>query len=176
MKSKLLLVVRSRVARIAVGPSTVRGRGNKGAVKAARKFLRKLDLRPFGTTHAVAFCKALDRSTLRLSKKLPRKARRWGIARKVINIFLRDALYTAYLRDAYKLGRAEAFYELPLDSITAKHLKQTTWGKRLSRWRGVKYVTPTSSDEYQEAAKLVALEKRVARVHLDAYWWSASRD
>lgn len=176
MRSKFLRVVQSRAARIAVGPSTVRGPGNEGAVDAAREFLAGIKLRPFGTSNARNFLSVLDRSTAKLIKSLPSNVRHWGIARKVLNIFLRDAFYTVYLRDAYKLDRAEAFYELPLDSITAKHLKGAKGGKNLSRWRGVKYVTPTQSDEYQEAAQREALKRGVARVHLDAYWWSASRD
>ena len=36
-------------------------------------------------------------------KKLPKKSRRWGRARKGLNIFLRDCLYTVHIRKAYRL-------------------------------------------------------------------------
>lgn len=176
MQADLLHAIQSRVARIAVGPSTVRGKGNSGAVKAARVFLLNLDLKIFSTSDADAFRSELDRSNDQLIQKLPSKAKWWGLARKVLNIFLRDALYTAYLRDEYKLGSAEAYYELPLDSVTVRELKHAVGRGMLPVWPGVKNLTPTLSDEYQEAAQRIAREKRIHRVHLDAIWWSASRD
>ena len=55
-------------------------------------------------------------------KKLPKKSRRWGRARKGLNIFLRDCLYTVHIRKAYRLDQAEQFFELPLDSIIGARL------------------------------------------------------
>lgn len=174
-KSEFLGTIQSRVARIAVGPSTVRGKGNKGVVKAARAHLRALDLSAFSVRPA-AFRAVLDRETKALVAALPRSARHWGIARKLLNIFLRDCLYTGYLEAAYRLSRAEQAYEIPLDSITAKHLKLVAGGGVLPRWPGVKYATPSLSDQYQRVAGEEAVRRGVARVHLDAVWWSVSRD
>ena len=44
-------------------------------------------------------------------KKLPKKSRRWGRARKGLNIFLRDCPYTVHIRKAYRLDQAEQFVE-----------------------------------------------------------------
>jgi hypothetical protein len=175
-QAELLRAIHSRAARIAVGPSTVRGRGNSGVVLATRNFLLNLDLKLFSTGRATVFRSALDRTTKRLVQALPSKARSWGLARKVLNIFLRDALYTAYLRDSYELGSAEAYYELPLDSVTATELKRTAGRGVLPPWPGVKHVTPALSDAYQKAAQRIAQRRGIHRVHLDAYWWSVSRD
>ncbi len=166
----------SRVARIAVGPSTVRGRGNKGTVAASRHYLRTVDLSQFGTPDRESFVEALDAETNRLLAKLPRGARHWGIARKVLNIFLRDCLYTTYLAERHQLLLAELFFELPLDSITAKHLLSLSAGKSLPRWLGVKYVTREFNKRFQETARQVAKKNAISPVHLDALWWSASRD
>jgi hypothetical protein len=175
-KNKLLRAVQSRTARAAIGASAMRGRGNKGAVAACRKYLCRLDLSRFGTADGAAFADALDRSTNTLRAKLPQKAHHWGLARKALNIFLRDAFYTTYLNKAFRLWRAEDFFELPLDSITSIHLRRASEKGALSRWRGVKHLTRLVSGELQEAAKAEADKQGIARVHLDAYWWSVSRD
>lgn len=168
-------IIRSRAARIAVGPSTVRGRGNRGTVAAARGYLRSLDLAPFGCSRAVDFARALDVETERLRRSLPANARHWGIARKVLNIFLRDCLYTSYL-NRYNLTQAEELFELPLDSVTAQALKTEAGRASLPVWPGVKGVTPELNTMFQEVALRIGAQRGVARVHLDALWWSASRD
>jgi len=173
---KLLGAVQSRAARAAIGASAMRGRGNKGAAAACRSFLCQLDLSPFGTADGDAFARELDRSTRELLAKLPREARHWGLARKALNIFLRDAFYTTYLDSAFHLRRAEHLFEIPLDSITATQLKRATGRAVLPRWPGVKHVAPSLSSEFQKAAAVQARKKGIARVHLDAYWWSLGRD
>jgi hypothetical protein len=48
---ELLKIIRSRVARSAVGASAVRGHGHAGTVPVARRFLfEKVDLEAFGTS------------------------------------------------------------------------------------------------------------------------------
>jgi len=176
MKEKMFLAaVQSRVARISVGASTVRGRGNKGAVYAARSYFRTLNLSDFGTDTR-KFSRVLDRKTQELLSLLPRGARHWGIARKLLNIFLRDCFYTTYLESKFKLGRIEEVLEIPLDSITAKHIKQVVNRGELPAWPGVKHVTPTLSAQFQDIAATEAAKHKVARIHLDAVWWSQSRD
>lgn len=172
----ILKAIQSRAARIAVGASTVRGRGNAGTVAAARTFLRRLDLSQFGAGTGVSFGEALDRSTEELRVALPRTARHWGIARKALNIFLRDCLYTTYLEAAFRLRTQEAAFELPLDSITALHLKRAVGRGALPPWPGVRHVTPSLSARFQEAATAEAARMGIPRVHLDAIWWSVSRD
>ena len=175
-QADLLAAIQSRVARIAVGASTVRGRGNKGAAEASRAFLIDLDLTPFGTADHRHFARALNRNTEALRRALPRTCRKWGLARKVLDIFLRDALYTHYLRRRFNLNRSEAFFELPLDSITATALKRRHGRGKLPRWDGVRKVTPDVNDIFQDVALVTAKELGLERVHLDALWWSQGRD
>jgi hypothetical protein len=174
-RGDFLRAVQSRAARIAVGASTVRGRGNAGAVSAAREYLRHLDLAGFDA-RPHAFRNALDRETKALLAALPRGARHWGIARKLLNIFLRDCLYTTYLEKAFHLSRAEEAFEIPLDSITALHVKRAAGRGGLPPWPGVKHLTTPLSAQFQAAAAAEAARQGIARVHMDAVWWSQSRD
>ena len=81
------------------------------------------------------FQRRLDRQTERLRRALPQTARHWGLSRKLLNIFLRDALYTGYLSDYYRLSVAERFFEVPLDSISGKAIRKCRSGAKLPRWQ-----------------------------------------
>jgi hypothetical protein len=168
--------IQSRAARIAVGPSAVRGRGHKGVSKAARDYLRTVRLARFGTIKKKSFLRALDDETEGLRLALPKKAQKWGLARKILNIFLRDCAYTSYLADEFNLLGAERYFEIPLDSITAGALKKSAGRGKLPRWPGVVNVTQEISSIFQNAAQNEADQFGVARLHLDALWWSTSRD
>ena len=171
----LLRAIQSRVARMAVGPSTVRGRP-EGTAESARRFLRHVPLRRFAVSENRRFTSELDRTTRELLSALPAGARQWGLARKVLNIYLRDCAYSAHLRGAFRLGLAERYCELPLDSITAAQLLKVSGGMPLPRWRGIGALVPDVSAQYQAAATKIARRLRVRRVHLDVFWWSADRD
>jgi hypothetical protein len=94
----------------------------------------------------------------------------------VLNIFLRGCLYTTYLESRFHLSRAEEHFELPLDSITVRQLKSAVGRGSLPPWPGVKNLTPALNSKYQRAASVEAARKGIPRVHLDAIWWSVSRD
>jgi hypothetical protein len=165
--------IRIYTARYSVSASATRGQRTPGLVDAARGRLARVPLRLFGVASERKFRTALNRETELLRLALPRSARRWGVARKLLNIYLRNALYTSYLQDAYQLGAAEGWYEIPLDAIVAKQLRFEVGG--LPRWPGVKHLTPGVSALYQLAARAVAARHGVAPVHLDAKWWGGPR-
>ena len=175
VEANLARGIQSRIARVAVGPSTVRGYP-RGTVDAARRFLRRLWLRRFAVADATHFRAQLDRATLELVAVLPRGSRRWGVARKLLNLYLRDCVYSAHLRPMYGLGRAERHLELPLDSITARQLRKGRRGEDLPRWPGVGALNPRVSAKYQAIAVWIARQRGVRRVHLDVFWWSEDRD
>ena len=175
VKFDLLRAVQSRVARAAVAPSAVRGRGMAGVVEAARTFLRGVPLAAFGTDDQEQFMRKLDGTTARLQNALPADARYWGVARKIMNIFLRDSAYTVYLRESFSLDRAEPYLEVPLDSVTAGCIIAES-AAVLSAWCGVKNVTPKYNQLFQREAAIIASSLGTHRVHLDAHWWSVSRD
>lgn len=174
-ENAFLQAVQSRVARGAVGASAARGRGNTGVVTAARQHFVRLNVARF-RAGPVAFRRALDRETEALRAALPKSARHWGLARKLLNIFLRDCLYTTYLAEAHQLARSERSFEIPLDSITALSVKRAGSRGALPQWPGVRHVTPALNDRFQEAAALQAAREGLARVHMDAIWWSRNRD
>lgn len=170
----LVKAIQRRVAVVAIGPSTVRGQRVPGVVDSAREFLASLSLDRFATANAQVFREQLDEVTEELRVALPKGARWWGLARKCLNIFLRDAFYNHYLRQAVKIDRAEKFYEVPLDRIVAKALRKKS-EVRLPKWPGVKHLTPDVSDEYQQAAAALARKMEIDRVHLDTYLWVDGR-
>jgi len=171
MRRDFWRTVQARTARAAIGASALRRQGARGAVAAARDFLASLDLHRFGVANPRVFRARLNGATSRLQRRMPRGARGWGTARKALNIFLRDALYCTYLRDRFRLDRAEALLELPLDSITARQLRRRAGGGRLPRWPGVIKLDRKTSRLYQRQATKTAAKMRIERVHLDAYWW-----
>jgi hypothetical protein len=173
--ASLETALRSRVARVAVGASTVRG-NPPGTAESARRALRALPLKVFSVRNADAFARALDRATAKVLSELPAGAQRWGVARKVLNIYLRDCIYSAHLRSVYNLGNIEAYCEVPLDSITAKRIRGTKQGAELPKWPGVKNLTPQVSAQFQSVATQIGRASKVKRVHLDVYWWSQERD
>ena len=172
----LLKAIQSRTARVAVGASAARGRHNKGVVGAARSHLCAFDLQVWGATARRDFRTTLDAETRRLMQKLPPSARRWGLARKLLNIFVRDCYYSRALHDAYSLHRTGDLLEVPLDSITARQLKRVAGRGRLPRWTGVRHLTPENSELFQKTASQEAQRQGLARVDLDAVWWSQNRD
>jgi len=174
-RSDLEAAIRSRVARVAVGASTVRGTP-RGTAEAARRFLGQLPLRSFRARNREVFIRTLDRETIRLQCALPAGGRRWGVARKLLNIYIRDCVYSAHLRSAYSLGRVEPFCEVPLDSITGEKLRESAAGARLPPWPGVGRLTPEVSAQYQRVATQIAKAYRLRAVHLDVFWWSEDRD
>ena len=168
--AELLCAIQHRTARVAISSSSMRGAGSTGVVTVARACLGRLDLRPFGTRDDDRFRAKLNSATNRLRTVLPENARYWGLARKGLNIFLRNCLYTVYLRERYHLDRAEQFFEVPLDSISARYIRALD-EDGLPRWRGVRALDYRTSKRYQDAAARIATSEAILPVHLDAIWW-----
>jgi len=177
LRPDFIATLRRHVARTSIGPSTLRGQRTPGLVDAAREFLCELALADFLVGGKAGFAEALDGRTDEMRTSLPRGAQHWGVARKSLNIFLRNALYTGYLRDHYRLAPLEPWLELPLDSITARRICAVVvaTGTQVPRWHTVRGLTPDDSRAYQDAAAQIAAAHGVDRVHLDAYWWGDRR-
>jgi hypothetical protein len=175
-----LEILQKRIASAAVTPSAARNMGPKGTIKAARKFLaEEISLKDAGSSGR-HYPEVLDALTLRLTRSLPKNAQHWGAARKFLNIFLRDATYNSYLRNAYRLDRIEGHLEVPLDRQMATFLleitKKSTGKASLPRWESVISVNPSINKKYQDATKLVAKSERLDPVHLDVIAWRKNTD
>ena len=181
----LLHALRSQLARAATESSTVRGRGNAGVAAAARAYLTQLDLAKLAA-NPEALPAHLDQHTVSLLETFQGEAHaRWGLARKILNLFLRDAVYNVHLRTACGLGPLEPRLELPLDGESAKRVRRDYRRLRKDRpdlpnlpaWKGPFVLRPRESRDHQQAALEVAEAKGLrARVHLDAFFWSLERD
>ena len=175
MKPKdFIKTLQRKVAFTAVGPSALRGQG-KGVLRASQNFLAHMSLARVPKSSAKRFQHWLDRQTELLLNSLPIKNRPWGAARKVINLFLRDALYNQYLSKQFKLQPIESWLEVPLDSAVAKGLKLQSNRDELPRWPGLKNLEANVSEGFQVFASKRANLKKVARVHLDMYLWLDNR-
>lgn len=166
-----LTLLQRRIATIAIGPSTARRMGPKGTIDAVRSFLWSIDLKTLSETSAPDFVRSLDNHTDGLIKALPDGAQRFGPARKFLNLFLADVLYSRHLCKAWPLLHLEECLEVPLDSHVALALREEPEGRALPRWTTVIGLTHADSDRFQEAASVIARRHQCARVHLDLIYW-----
>ena len=167
----LVTQMQTYVAHTSVGASTVRGQKAPGLVAKLRELLAEVDLKKFGKTNDAKFGELLDIETAAIQRRMPPGTRHWGIARKVLNIFLRDSFYNFYLRQFFSLEPLEGVLEIPLDSLTVTGIKARSPKRSLPRWKGVKHLTKEASELIQKRAQEIASERGTSRVHLDIYFW-----
>jgi hypothetical protein len=171
----LIGAIVKRQAELAVGASTARGQGVAGVVRALRNSLANVPLTKFSVSTENAFVRNLEKQTQYVKSRLPRPARSWGLARKCLNIYLRDCFYNHYLRKHFGLGSAEGFFEVPLDAVMTKGLGR--WADRgtLPHWKGIKRLKRKDSMMFQQAARTLAAEWGITRVHLDTFLFVEGR-
>ena len=172
-QAKFTKQMQYKVAVSAVPLSAVRAQG-AGVLRASQNFLTRLRLANIPRSE-MAFRQWLNRQTNALLDQLPVANRPWGTARKVINLFLRDALYNQYLADAFKLNQLQRWLEIPLDGAVAQGLKRKAGRGNLPPWSGLKKLTRSESDPFQDYALFLANEARTHRVHLDIFLWLDNR-
>ena len=165
--------LRVRTAMLAIGRSTLRNQGASGMVAYARTFLCNLELAQFSVESVNQFTQILNETTERLAVNFPDGGKgNWGAARKSVNIFLRDALYSRHLCDRYKLIGIEPWLEVPLDNDVYNGLVNDSASETIvPRWPGIRKLTPTLSGDYQNVASTIAKSLSVYRVHLDIRYW-----
>ena len=155
--------------------SAVRIGKKKGVVgmrAAARTFCAQLELDRLPSP--ADYVATLNDWTDKLEKEFPRGGRYWGVARKCLNIFMRDANYNIHLRKIYRgLGSLENVLEIPLDSYVAKGLLSVPGAKNfgLQSWDAIIRLTPEQNQRFQQWALKVAKQEGVPRVHLDLLYF-----
>lgn len=167
MNRELITWMQKRAANGAVGASTIRGMAPAGTAKAIKGYLLGVDIKNVRARSESGFAKKLDAVTDGLVEALPPGSKHWGMARKCVNIFLRNCLYNRYLCSHYKLEQLEEWLEIPLDSHVGKGLIAHSEKGILPKWGKVIALTREQSDLYQRAALDLAKKERVCRVHLD---------
>jgi hypothetical protein len=173
--SDFLRRVQRYVAHLAVTTSVFRAKGSAGAMRAAIDFVSVIDLE-LPQQRCDIFGEFLDEQTEALRAAFPLDWRPWGPARKVLNVFLRDASYNAFLRQRYNLGVIEALLEAPIDSQIAQMLHRQIEGRNLPRWVSIIGLTPDQHREYQIAASGVAKRLGTFPTHLDLWFWRPMTD
>jgi hypothetical protein len=159
------------VAYGSVGASTVRGLKTKGVVASAREALYAIDLKRYGKATPKSFRALLDQDTELVRQSLVKGAQHWGVARKVLNIFLRGSLYNTYLNEHYGLSKIDSLLEIPLDSLSARGIRENAPLGPVPKWVGVKNLTSQINDQFQQLATKIAEDRGTLRVHLDAIFW-----
>ena len=186
---KLIDKAKERIAKTSVGASTVRGQ-TKGTVAEARKYLIKnINLEDF--VNPDNFQNMLDKHTEILFEKLKnlyesaeknkkRNPPSWGLARKVLNIFLFEAAHNTILNRKYNLEeKIIPYLEVPLDYKNAERLKKHASDEDIElRWTNIKSLNDESSIQeyakFQEYAKKCALREEYNckhRCYLELYWF-----
>jgi len=159
----------------AVSVSTVRGlpEGSLGKIHA---YLGRLRLGRLAGMNGTDYARWLDARTVHLQKKLGGRPKQWGVARKAMNLFMRQCLYNTYLSKKFRLARFQKQMEIPLDSRVAHGLGKDARKRKLKLppWRGLIGLDEDgeTSRKFQDYAKDLAPRKGLpARVFLDNYLW-----
>lgn len=160
------------VANIAIGGSTLRNQGAPGVIETARRFLGDLDLQGIP---ADRYPQWLDAITCKLQAAFPKGARKWGAARKAINVFLCHAFMNRELSNEYDLVRLGEVLETPLDSLAAKKLCDCAGSRKLPRWLGVGRLTEEVSRAYQDFALEKARQEGIPRACMDVLLWTRNK-
>jgi hypothetical protein len=166
--------VLKRIARLVPNSFTMRNPGAKGAVKAARKYLLTINPTDFRVDSDELFQSVLNRHTDRLKSRLPDEARHWGLARKVLNLYLMEVNYNHFLRRRYRFHTLEHMLEVPVDSKVALGLRREAKnsGDQLPKWNGVINLSPTDNQAFQAFAVKRARRSGHCRVFLDLRFWA----
>jgi hypothetical protein len=180
----LLLRIQQYCAVNAANSSSLRKQG-PGTVAHAQAYLITLNLAEFATPTQLEFQAVLDAKTAALQalfpilrpathalrQLFPPGTRNWVAARKVLNIFLREVVHHTDLCHYYALTHLRLWLEVPLDSSVARHLEVD---RAHPQWRGVKWLDPALSAQYQLRASEEATRLHLLRVHLDYLWYRAA--
>ena len=177
-KVDFIQLIQYKVAISSISINSVRNYG-KGVLKIIHDFLKNLNLKEIPKSKE-DFVVWLNKTTDELCSELNKyseldryKTEFWGLARKALNLFLRDVFYNRYLYEKFSLARLEYWLEIPLDNIVAKRLYKESklLEKFLPKWCSLISLNSETNKAYQDFAQILAQKLGIARVHLDLYFW-----
>jgi hypothetical protein len=168
------------VAEVSVGPSTTQSYKREGAFRYG-DFLRSRNLTSLFDKTEAEFTAWLNMQSTRLSKHIVAtkdpSVSTWGMARKILNIFLHNVYFNNVLHQGYQLERIEPYFEVPLDSDVVAWLlrvadeTQIEFENPITGKFAVYKVTKTANESFQRLATKVARKFRTSRVYLDTYFY-----
>ena len=171
-----------RLSQIAIGASAIRNQGSGGLIEILQKYFQtKIDLELFVKllVDEVKYRDFLNEHTKKILTRFPDTAQSWGAARKGLNLFLRDTIYSKFFSYRFSLpdnfdefNQLVKYMEVPLDKQIAHGLISDSKGQ-LPKWPNIKHLTPTLSETYQSQAFIIASKENVAKVNLDLKYWSS---
>ena len=170
----LLRALQDNTAERCVGISAVRGQP-AGTLSACRNFFRGVRLSQVPCVERTALDRWLNQQTSRLRNRLPNTRKPWGIARKTLNLFLRDVVENKRLADVYRLTRIHNWLEVPMDGVVARRLRADARPGALPVWPGLSRLNWRTHALYQKAAAQTAEQYGVDRVDLDLVFWTDGR-
>jgi hypothetical protein len=172
--------IHKRLSIVSVGASALRNQGASGIVEIARDyFYQSISLADFieSLSNSHKFSQFLDEHTDKLLKEFPTDGKSWGAARKGLNLFFREVVYSKFISDHYKLptdlrkfNKLVRYLEVPLDNDVATGIYNAT-NRAIPKWISIKELQKDKSDRYQIEALSIAESKQMARVHLDLLFW-----
>lgn len=181
-KSEFIRLVQRRTSQVSVGPSALRNQGSGGLVEKCHSYFEKsINLKEFGRKLSTdKYADYLDTCTKELVDSFPTKGKRWGAARKGLNLFFREVIYNKYLADYLGLPsdfednlKSIKLLEVPLDRDVATGLISKF--SDLPKWKSIKDLTANQSKIYQESAAEYASLQGIVRIHLDLEFWRRER-
>jgi len=172
--------IHKRLSIVSVGASALRNQGASGIVDIARDyFYQSISLDDYfeKLSSPDKFRKFLDDHTVKLLQSFPTDGKSWGAARKGLNLFLRETVYSKFISDHFKLptdlndfNNLIRNLEVPLDFDVATGIYKDRNGT-IPKWISIKKLTENVSDIYQREALAISQSKKIARVHLDLLYW-----
>jgi hypothetical protein len=169
-----------RLSQISIGASAIRNQGSGGLIKILRQYFeKKVNLEDFikSLNDETQYRNFLNGHTKNILTLFPDTVQSWGAARKGLNLFLREIIYSKFFSYRFSLpdnfeefNQLLKFMEVPLDKEVANGLIADSNGQ-LPKWINIKHLTPTLSEIYQSQAFIIATYENVARVNLDLKYW-----
>lgn len=173
------LIIR-RLSQVSVGASALRNQGGKGIIKKARDYFEhsiEIDDLIKNLDDEKKFKTYLNIHTKQLSRKFSSTDENWGAARKALNLFFREIVYNTFVTEHYnlptdftKFNIKIKYLEVPLDKYVASAIYNEN-ENHLPKWKSIKSLKITHSDQYQLEAMEIAKKRKIARVHLDLEFW-----
>lgn len=173
------------VAQVSVGPSTTQSYKRADSNFHYADFLARLNLASLASKDEAQFAAWLNGRSTALSRKIvPTKnpgVSTWGMARKILNIFLHNVYYTRILSDTYNLNAIEDYLEVPLDShvvtwllrIAESTYPEIEFENPIKGPFAVYKVDPATNKKFQQLANQAAKQLNTKRVYLDTYLYRA---